>query len=210
MQWIFFDLGGVLIDFRYEEWCAAIAALYKRHPMEIDRFWTEPDANGRSLYHRSDLGLLDEIGIWTEFSEAFGELAFFSFQFSFMHGHNGIIDPTCRLVRELIQSERIYLGLISNINAPHLSFVRGVYADVLNFFPPSLRFFSCSMELRKEPGTRLFKQVFSLADAEPSQSWLVDDCEENVEAFRANAGNGIHYDGDPEKLRRTFKTHGLL
>jgi glucose-1-phosphatase len=194
---VIFDIGRVLVKLDVSR---AIAGLSQGIPLGPEELWsaiqTDPRWNdwqeGRIAPHDWHLHIMKRLGSPLNFNE-------------FRDAWNRSLDP------QPIQSEDLFatlarnkkLALLSNTDPIHVAHLEATY-DFFQFFPASVRIYSCSVKASK-PSPVIFQAVLKALKAKAPEAVFIDDILEYVEAARSLGLRGIHYK-NPAQLRRDLRS----
>ena len=206
--WFFWDIGGVFDRFVEDSFLDSLSLLFRVKAEELLNFFREGDP---SFWHRIESEPeWDARKIHAEFCERFGKNVSFGV---FIRSFNaGIIsaDFDRELIRLLedINLAGISQGIISNINSIHAECVEKNFLYILKHIPRGHRYYSYVIGARKSRTSEAFLKVFDLSDADPKNSYFIDDREYNIEGFERAGGTGILFHGYHD-VRFQLKRRGL-
>jgi glucose-1-phosphatase len=194
---VIFDIGRVLVKL---DVARAIAGLSEGISLGPDELWsviqTDPRWNdwqeGRIAPHDWHLHITKRLGSPLKFDE-------------FRDAWNRSLDP------QPIQSEDLFatlsrskkLALLSNTDPIHVAHLEATY-DFFQFFPASVRIYSCSVKASK-PSPVIFRAALKALKSKAPEAVFIDDISDYVEAARSLGLRGIHYQ-NPVQLRADLRS----
>jgi putative hydrolase of the HAD superfamily len=170
---IFFDLGNVLFAFDYERF----------HQQAHGGKQTATDAEKRLNHLAVELecGRIPEELFLGELLSLYPSLETIEKALACWSNIFTPIETTIACVRQLRNSGKYHLGVISNTNEPHMRHLRSV-SDVLDCFDG----LTLSHEVgRMKPDAVIYHAALKQANAQPSTSLFFDDRADNVAAAKA-------------------------
>lgn len=198
IEFIYFDMGNVLLAFDHSRASLAIGKLVGVPADEVHR---EIFDSGLEL--RYERGELTSREFHAHCVQRFGE----SDYDQFLLAAGDIFDPiqgVHSIVGELSVAGR-RLGLLSNTCEAHWLFCRQRFPAFQEF-----ELFALSYELRSlKPEPIIYRQAAELASVAPSSIFFIDDRPENVEAACAAGYDAVEF-RDAESLRADLTERGLL
>jgi HAD superfamily hydrolase (TIGR01509 family) len=206
---VIFDLGGVLIEVEFELAFKAVGRLTGQSP-ETVRHKMFGSGYGARLPHNHPV-IAYELGVITsnEFHRHMQVLLGQAIPFQdFRDIWNCIfteeLASTVELVRELLKRPGLKVGVLSNTNEMHLTFLRG-RMPVLN----EIEHVYASHEIRlRKPHRQSFYHTFEKMKVRPQHSVFIDDFAENV-AAAASLGTQVIHATDPAAVRAGLLRLGL-
>ena len=126
----------------------------------------------------------------------------------FTHVWNSALDPNPIHPDSFFQhlSKSYRLGLLSNTDPIHVSHLETTYS-FFNFFPQSVRTYSCSVGASK-PSPLIFREALRACKVKADEAVYIDDIAAFAEAASALGCTGIQF-RDPEDLRKALAGIGI-
>jgi len=198
IEFIYFDLGNVLISFDHSRACQQIAELTGISPRRAEQILF--DSGVQTQYERGEIST-------REFHLYFCEQARVEVSLeNLCFAASNIFEPletSIQLLKTLNRAGH-RLGLLSNtcdchwkfcLNDDRFSFLHsGFELTVLSF-----------IEGRAKPDTDIYRTAARLANCDPGSILFIDDKQENVKAAQSFGFDGIHFVGFSELLRELAK-----
>jgi putative hydrolase of the HAD superfamily len=199
-EFIYFDLGNVLLTFDHGIACRQIAALTGLSAERV---------NG--LVFESGLQLQYERGELTsrEFYDTFCRVAGVQPDYDALHHANSAMFdlnvPVVPIVAQL-WAAGYRMGILSNTCEAHWNYVsQGRYAVVTEFFQRHV----LSHEVRcTKPDLAIFQRAAQQAGVLPERIFFVDDRQENVDGARRAGWDAVLFQG-PQQLGEDLRARGV-
>lgn len=200
-EFVYFDLGNVLLNFDHEIACVQIARICDRTSDEI-----------RNVIFESDLQERYEAGDVTtdEFFEQFcATLGVNPDKQEILLAASAIFSPNYSIM-PLVSQLRLAgtrTGILSNTCEAHWLYITdGRYRFVSEMF----RWFALSYELKSsKPDPLIYQRAAELVGFPPEQIFFVDDKPENVAGAQAAGFDAVLFEGSRQLLRDLVQ-RGLL
>lgn len=191
-EFIYFDLGKVLLEFSHEKMCAQMAKRVGLEPQLVKDILFEGD-----LIERYEVGQLNS----TQFCDAFFEKCGASCDpQELLWAGSDIFELKSEmlpLVAHLSLSGS-RLGILSNTCAAHWEFAKERFSFLSDFFP----LVALSFELGNvKPGESIYRQAAIKAKTEPRRIFFVDDRPENVQGAIAEGWDAHVFQSAEQTLR---------
>lgn len=203
-QFLYFDLGNVLLTFSNERACAQLAALAEVPYEDVARLILGPHER-ESLLWRFEHGLVSEHEFFTHFCEQLDvepDLDAFEVAAADMFAP---IEASFGLVQRLHAAGH-RLGILSNTNPVHWRFLTDGRFPVLNSaFEQHLTSFDARS---MKPDRRIYEIAVERAGVPAAEVFFVDDRLENVEGAIAAGLDAVQYVGH-DQLVDDLKSRGL-
>jgi putative hydrolase of the HAD superfamily len=197
---IIFDIGRVLVRVDIRK---AQVGLTKGNGLTPEELWSAiekdprwPDwQEGRMSARDWHQNLCNRLGVTLSFDE-------------FTHVWNSALDPNPIHPDSFFQhlSKSYRLGLLSNTDPIHVSHLETTYS-FFNFFPQSVRTYSCSVGASK-PSPLIFREALRACKVKADEAVYIDDIAAFAEAASALGCTGIQF-RDPEDLRKALAGIGI-
>lgn len=197
---IIFDIGRVLVRVDIRK---AQVGLTKGNGLTPEELWSAiekdprwPDwQEGRMSARDWHQNLCNRLGVTLSFDE-------------FTKVWNSALDPNPIHPDSFFQhlSKSYRLGLLSNTDPIHVSHLETTYS-FFNFFPQSVRTYSCSVGASK-PSPLIFREALRACKVKADQAVYIDDIAAFAEAASALGCTGIQF-RDPEDLRKALAGIGI-
>jgi putative hydrolase of the HAD superfamily len=199
-QFIYFDLGNVLLHFdhhRAARQMAAVAGLTEETVWQI--------VFAGHLHNTYEVGGFTTDQFCEEFCRATSTRPDFD---ALMHAAANIFSlntPMVPIVSHL-HAARYPLGLLSNTNESHWRFVsQGRYALIRDFFDVHALSFRLGA---MKPDPRIYAEAAKLAHTEPDRIFFTDDRPENVEAACRAGFDAVQFH-DPWQVAAELRARGI-
>jgi putative hydrolase of the HAD superfamily len=200
IEFVYFDLGNVLIHFDHERAARQMAEVAG---VSEQQAWDAVFADGLSL--RYEQGALTT----RQFYETFCERTNASPEFdAVVHAASDIfeVNESILPIVEGLRGSGPRLGILSNTNAAHWTFVRRKYPFVEELF----EVYALSFELRSlKPERRIYSEAIRLSEVAAEATFFIDDRDENVEGARAAGLHACHFK-TTEQLAADLRERQLL
>ena len=200
IEFVYFDLGNVLIHFDHERAARQMAEVAGVTQREA---WDAVFADG--LSERYEQGELTT----RQFFEAFCERTNASPEFdAVVHAASDIfaVNQSILPIVEGLRASGLRLGILSNTNEAHWNFVQRNYAFVTNLFDV----YALSFELRSlKPDRRVYDEAARLSKVAATATFFTDDRDENVEGAREAGFHACRF-VTTEQLARDLQECQLL
>jgi putative hydrolase of the HAD superfamily len=197
---IIFDIGRVLVRVDIRK---AQVGLTKGNGLTPEELWSAiekdprwPDwQEGRMSARDWHQNLCNRLGVTLSFGE-------------FTQVWNSALDPNPIHPDSFFQhlSKSYRLGLLSNTDPIHVSHLETTYS-FFNFFPQSVRTYSCSVGASK-PSPLIFREALRACKVKADEAVYIDDIAGFAEAASALGCTGIQF-RDPEDLRKALAGIGI-
>ncbi|MES1949286.1 HAD family hydrolase [Salinisphaera sp. S4-8] len=205
IDWLVFDLGGVVVDVKPAAQMLAELAEQTRtssgHLAEVlrERFTTQPF----SLAERFQIGELDEAGFHTALNHTLVEPIAPD---RLTHELEAMLLGEHEAMRALMQTLARHhrLACYSNTNAVHWRYMQQHF----RFFDVLERAFASQEIGFAKPDRRGFAHVADALDAEPGACLLIDDRQINVDGAKAAGWQALRFE-NIESLRRDLAALGV-
>ena len=199
-EFIYFDLGKVLLEFSHDRMCSQMGEL-----VGLDAKATEAIVFDSGLSHRYEIG---EIGD-DQFCELFFEQTTQRCEPEQLVAAAGDIFSVIREMVPLVAAlatSGIPLGILSNTCPAHWNHVTdGRFASLPAMFQKTVLSFEAG-SMKPEP--KIYKVAAEAAGVEPAKIFFVDDREENIEGARA-AGFDAHVFQSARQVQRLLIERGV-
>jgi putative hydrolase of the HAD superfamily len=185
-QFIYFDLGNVLLQFDHDRAARQMAEVAGTTP---ERVWEIVFAGDLELrYERGEISTADFHEVLCRQTGTTPPLA------AILNAASDIFEPNPPVISLLGQLQRNghRLGLLSNTNDAHWSFIKTTFPDLLRAFDVIALSFELN-SLKPEPG--IYAQAARLAGLDPAQILFVDDRPENVSSATEARFDAIQFQG---------------
>ncbi len=199
MKTVFFDLGGVLIDFSHDKMCEQLARVTGLSAQELKKFFFETNIN--ELY---ETGQIDSQYLHFKLSQVAKKPLEFT---DVMLAASKIFKPIPKTI-ELLDSLKIKgirLVLLSNTCEAHFDYAKKTYPFLRKFDAYLL---SYKVALRK-PDPKIFSMALSMTKSRADECLYVDDVENHTIAAEKVGLPSHHYTGT-EALTKELKTRQFL
>lgn len=195
---LFFDLGGVLIDFSHEKMCTNIATLCDLNVTLVKCHLFEKNLS--EMYER---GVIDSDTLYRYFQE----LSSKSFTYEeLMEAASTIFREKEEMppLLEGLKRHGIKLFLLSNTCHAHIQYALAHF-PFLQLFDGLI--LSYEVAARK-PEAEIFEAALEKADATASSSFFTDDVEMHVQGAKAVGIDAHHFEGK-EGLVKALRERGI-
>lgn len=171
VQFVYFDLGNVIVHFSHQQACQQLADLLEVETGQVCRLMFETDLN-----QRYDCGEVDSSGFHAEFSRLIDKI---SDRNDFFQAYNQIFvlnTPIVPLVVGLRQAG-VRLGILSNTSPSHWEFLADKYTILNEYFDSVV----LSYEVGAcKPAESIYRRAIESAQTPPGRIFYMDDRPENV------------------------------
>ncbi len=196
IEFLYFDLGNVLLTFSNERASAQLARLSGVEVAEVESLLLGPDEKSSFLY-RYERGDVTDEAFYLAFCRAVGASPTheeFDLALSDMFGP---IEPSLALV-EMLAASGYRLGILSNTNPAHWRLVTdGRFRGLPSAFEQIVTSFNARS---MKPEFSIFEQAIERANVPAQDIFFVDDRPENVEGARAAGLDAVLYRDHPTLL----------
>lgn len=200
IQFLFFDLGNVLIHFSHWQACQQLSACIGQPPELIfDEIF---QADYLSDY---ECGRISEKEFFQRFSQQVKSnisLADFQQAFNEIFWPN---EPVLELAVKL-QQRRLPISILSNTCEGHWGYIYREYPILRGLFPNPILSFETGCA---KPDLAIYQAAIARADAEPNQIFFIDDRPENIAGARA-AGMDAELFTTLDDLENQLRQRNLL
>jgi len=184
IEFVYFDLGNVLIHFDHERAARQMADVAG---VTEQQAWNAVFADGLSLrYEQGELTT-------REFYEAFCQRTNSSPELDAVLNAASDIFEVNESILPLVEGLRasgLRLGILSNTNEAHWNFVRRNHPFVEELFD----IYALSFELRSlKPDRRIYDAAVRLSEVAAGATFFTDDRDENIEGARAAGFHARHF-----------------
>jgi len=201
IEFLYFDIGGVLLSFDAGVACQQLAEVAS---ISVDRVW--------DTLFESDLQIQYETGQMTteEFFDEFSRRTETDAnrEALVLAGSDifELIEQSAEIVNQL-RSTNCQLGLLSNTCDAHWTFLRNKWDDL---FDKAFQTHALSFEIGvMKPDPRIYEAAGRLAGVPFERTFFVDDRPENVEAACAAGMDAVQFTS-PQQLALDLRKRGLL
>lgn len=186
-EFLYFDLGNVLLTFDHRVACEQVAALTG---LTADRVWDVIFAS--QLQARYEQGEVTSREFYDEFCAAAGVTP----DYAALHLANAAIFqlnlPIVSLVSHL-HSAGYRLGILSNTCESHWGYVaEGRFRIIRELFPVQVL---SHVERCSKPGAGIYARAAELAGVAPERIFFVDDRQENVDGALRAGWDAVLFEG---------------
>lgn len=185
-QFIYFDLGNVLLNFDHQRAARQMATVAGISPESVWEVVFATDLESR--YERGDISTSEFYDLFCQQTSTAPPLADLVAAASDIFQPNG---PVVSLLDQLLRQEH-RLGLLSNTNDAHWSFVTAAFPAL----PRSFEVTALSFELKSlKPEAEIYAKAAALAGLDPSRILFIDDRPENVAGAIEAKFDAVQYQG---------------
>jgi putative hydrolase of the HAD superfamily len=200
LQFLYFDLGNVLLHFDTSRVCARIAHLAGLPEAKVRRFFAADDVQNR--LERGELAFEDVYQEFCRVTETRPDADAVRLAASDIFRINSAIVP---LVAQLAAANH-RLGILSNTNRPHWDFVSdGRFAIVPDYFEVCTLSFQVGA---MKPGRRIYEAATERAGVAPEHIFFTDDHEAHVTAAREFGWDAVPY-RSVDQLAEELRARGV-
>jgi putative hydrolase of the HAD superfamily len=188
-QFIYFDLGNVLVLFDHDRAARQMAEVAGTTPARVREVVFASDLELR--YERGDISTAEFHDVFCRQTGTTPPLA------ALVNAASDIFEPNRSVISLLGQLKHNghRLGLLSNTNDAHWSFVKDAFPELR----PSFEVIALSFELKSlKPEPEIYSQAARLAGLDPARILFIDDRQENVRSATAARFEAIHFQGHRE------------
>jgi len=185
-RFIYFDLGNVLLSFDHQRAARQMAAVAG---ITFEEVWEVVFGSGFHL--RYERGEFSTAGFHERFCRQTGSTPALE---PLAAAASDIFEPIPAVITLLDQLSRAgyRLGLLSNTNDAHWSFILATFPELPRWF----EVLALSFELKSlKPEPEIYRQAASLAGVAPEEILFIDDRPENVSGAVAAHFAAIHFQG---------------
>jgi HAD superfamily hydrolase (TIGR01549 family) len=197
-KFIYFDLGKVLLDFRYERMCRQMGATAGIDPQQVARLLA---AGMQADY---EIGRLDSRGFYERFCRESGTHPDFD---DFFRAFNEIFAPITSMlpvVAHLYQAG-YRLGILSNTCEGHWNYCLRQYRILRELFSV----YALSYEIgAMKPAAAIFCRAAELAGCRPEEIFYADDIAGHVAGARSVGIDAVVYTSTAE-FARELRARGM-
>ncbi len=185
-QFIYFDLGNVLLHFDHGRGAQQMAEVAGTTPERVQEVVFAGDLELR--FERGDISTAEFHEIFCRQTGTTPPLA------ALVTAASDIFEPNRSVISLLgqLRQNGHRLGLLSNTNDAHWSFVKDAFPQL----PPSFEVIALSFELNSlKPEPEIYSQAARLAGLDPARILFIDDRQENVSGASDARFEAIHFRG---------------
>ena len=186
IQFIFFDLGNVLLEFSHDRGCHQMAMVAGISSSQVRRAAFDSGLNER--YERGEITT-------EQFHKEFDRLSNTTTQFDELIGAwNDIFDIHTRTIPIVanLRAAGYPLGIISNTCQAHREHAVKKYPMLTTFFDP----FITSFEVKAmKPDAKIYEYAAARVKVAAEEIFFVDDRAENVEGARRCSWHAVQFSG---------------
>jgi len=199
-QFLYFDLGNVLLTFDVRIACRQVGELTGLTPERVDEI-----IFGSGLQERYERGEVSSRAFYEAFCADSGTRPDYDALHLASSAMFQVNVPVIPLVAHL-QAARYRLGILSNTCESHWRYVaEGRYRFIRELF--EVRVLSCDERCCK-PATEIFRRAAHAAQVAADEIFFVDDRPENVQGAREAGLDAVLYEG-PRQLADALRRRGL-
>ncbi|MBX3425375.1 MAG: HAD family phosphatase [Pirellulales bacterium] len=204
IQFVYFDLGGVLLSFCHDQMCRQMAAVAGVEAAAVRRALFD-GRGGASFQWRLERGDATREEAYKHFCQETGTEPSRERLYAAASDIFAPIEPTISLARAL-HAAGMRMGILSNTNAFDWGFVTGGrFPFVGELFPLA----ALSFEARAmKPEPEIYRYAAELAGVEPGAILFTDDREENVVGAREAGFDAVQF-RDATQLRGELAGRGI-
>jgi putative hydrolase of the HAD superfamily len=199
-EFLYFDLGNVLLTFDQHVACRQVAELTGLTEVQV---WSALYDSG--LQERYERGEVTSRAFYNAFCSATCVQPDYR---AFHHAHSAMFDLNVRIIPIVahLWAAGYRLGILSNTCDAHWEYVSdGRFKAVREFFQTHM----LSHELRcSKPEPAIYQHAAKAAGVAPDRIFFVDDRPENVDGARHAGWDAVHYEG-PLPLARALRDRGV-
>jgi putative hydrolase of the HAD superfamily len=200
IQFIYFDLGKVLLDFDHQKAARQLGALCGWEPARVYEFVFRTDLN-----RRCDGGMVDA----AEFCRLFrAETGCTSEDAALVLASSDIfrINPSTNAILAHLKAAGYRLGMLSNTCDMHYQFFSdGRFAMIADAFDVVV--LSYALKVQK-PDAAIYAEATRLAGVEPQEIFFTDDMPANVEGAKQFGWDAVLFTGAAD-LARELRARGI-
>ncbi len=187
-KFIYFDLGNVLLNFDHQRAARQMAEVAGTSPAAA---WDAVFTTGLELrYERGEMTTAEFHALFCQLTGTTSSVAALS------HAASDIFEPNPAVI-DLLGKLRRHgrrLGLLSNTNDAHWSFITSAFPDL----PGQFEVVALSFELQTlKPEQEIYAQAARLAGCEPAAILFIDDRTENVAGAQAAGFDAVQFTDHP-------------
>ncbi|MHA1914093.1 MAG: HAD family hydrolase [Promethearchaeota archaeon] len=196
---IFFDLGGVVIDFDFSNFYNSIIAqspLNKPQTPIMLEFFRQSD-----IYHQGNMTDDEFYHLACDLLQVctLDQSAFYSAFNSIISGLNPEI---INLIRNLRKTKKYKLIALSNVNSSHWDYILKKKWDFIDFFDDLI--LSHEIHLVK-PNPKIFEYAIQKAKCKPTQIVFIDDGLNNIRAAQEFGIKGIKFTNEEDLIKELIE-----
>lgn len=187
IEFIYFDLGKVILDFDHAKGCQAIASLTGRSSAEVDQALF-----GSGLEDQFETGAITPSELHRQFCETLGITDVLLDEQQLMRSMSDIFSPNQPMFALIAQLRAVNhrLGILSNTCVAHWEFVTARYRILDSLFGPKI----LSYEARSmKPDRKIYERAIDASGTAAASCFFVDDKPENVEGAIAAGLDAVLY-----------------
>jgi putative hydrolase of the HAD superfamily len=191
IDFIYFDLGKVILEFNHEIGCQQVSELAGISAAEVDQALF-----GSGLEVEYETGLVN----CSEFHKRFCSITGSSIsQNELLSSMSDIFTPNLPIFPLIAQlkAANIPIGILSNTCRAHWEYVYGRYKILQDFFEPLI--LSYEVESMK-PDAKIYQRAIEMAGCNVQKCFFVDDRQENVDGANAAGMDAVLYQSVPELI----------
>jgi len=180
-QMVFFDLGGVLVEVRFEQFVRDMAKVshLSRQEMALQLQGLRP------VYKKFETGEVDAAFLFNRLKRQFPKMAG---REQFEEIYTGIFslkEDVARIACSL--KKHVRLSVISNTDQLHYEFIRQNYPVMQHFEEPVTSFQVHALK----PDSKIYESALARFSMAPLDTLFIDDLPENIAAARSLGMRGI-------------------
>ncbi len=192
IDFIYFDLGKVILDFDHQVGCQQVAKLANLSAEQVQLALFES-----GLEVRYETGLVNDEQFHAKFREITGSSISKS---DLLVSMSDIFSPNLAIFPLIAQlrAANFPLGILSNTCRAHWDLVFQRYTILRDFFTPYI----LSYEVNSmKPDATIYQRAIEMAGCNVQQCFFVDDKQENVEAANAAGMDAVLYHSVPRLIQ---------
>jgi glucose-1-phosphatase len=203
IQFLYFDLGNVLLSFSHERMCRQMAEVARIEAEAVRRALFEP-AGAESLQWRFERGDFDHQGVYEQFCQQVGVRPGRDVLYAAACDIFVEIPETVALVRRLA-SAGYRLGILSNTNLADWAFVTARFPFLGECFEQH----ALSFEAREmKPHAAIYEYAARRAGVPTRDVFFTDDRAENVDGAEAAGVDAVIFT-TVDQLRQDLEQRGI-
>ncbi len=184
LEFLYFDLGKVLVDFDHEQAVRQLAELTGRSTDQVREVVFQSE-----LQARYECGQLDTAEFCQRFRDATQTDDSDADICRAASDIFSLNQPVCSLVRRLNQSD-IRIGILSNTCDAHWSHIVAKFPDLIQLFDPLILSYEVGAA---KPDPKIYQAAIERAGVAPERIFFVDDLLANVQGALSSGLNAVHY-----------------
>lgn len=201
IEFIYFDLGNVLLSFCHERMCSQMAQVAGVDAERVRSLLFDSDSQ-----RRFETGELNRDAYFDYFCEGVGRRVD---RAALELAASDIFDvrPTMTPLLAALEASGVRMAILSNTNETHWRFLAaGPFAEVV---PGPFEFAVLSFEERSmKPNSKIFEAAIRRAGAPPERIFFMDDRPENVEGARRVGIDAVQF-VDERQLAADLESRGV-